>query len=84
MIFTSSCGQVIIGGAATAGLSVVQERSSTQAAVDIIIKTQIEEAMFSNDYEKLFSKINNPKSDGIIFSFDEAETIVAFFISSII
>ena len=53
----NSCGQVIVGGATTAGLSMVQERSSKQAAIDIIIKTKIEEAMFSNSYEQLFSKV---------------------------
>ena len=53
----NSCGQVIVGGATTAGLSIVQERSSKQAAIDIIIKTKIEEAMFSNSYEQLFSKV---------------------------
>jgi len=74
MIFTSSCGQVIIGGAATAGLSVVQERSSTQAAVDIIIKTQIEEAMFSNDYEKLFSKIRVIEYEGRVLIVGTVET----------
>ncbi len=74
MIFTSSCGQVIIGGAATAGLSVVQERSSTQAAVDIIIKTQIEEAMFSNDYEKLFSKIRVIVYEGRVLIVGTVET----------
>tara|TARA_B100001741_G_C16238097_1_gene452645 strand:- start:18 stop:617 length:600 start_codon:yes stop_codon:yes gene_type:complete len=57
LILIGSCGQVIIGGATTAGLSVVQERSSKQAAIDILIKTKIEEAMFSNSYEKLFSKV---------------------------
>ena len=74
MIFTSSCGQVIVGGAATAGLSVVQERSSTQAAVDIIIKTQIEEAMFSNDYEKLFSKIRVIVYEGRVLIVGTVET----------
>ena len=57
LILIGSCGQVIVGGATTAGLSVVQERSSKQAAIDILIKTKIEEAMFSNSYEKLFSKV---------------------------
>ncbi len=53
----TSCAQVIIGGAASTGLVLVQERSPKQAAIDIFIKTQIEEAMFSNNYEKLFSKV---------------------------
>ncbi len=74
MIFTSSCGQVIVGGAATAGLSVVQERSTTQAAIDIIIKTQIEEAMFSNDYEKLFSKIRVIVYEGRVLIVGTVET----------
>ncbi len=53
----ASCSQVIVGGVASTGMVMVQERSSKQAAIDIIIKTKIEEAMFSNDYDKLFSKV---------------------------
>ena len=36
---------------------IVQERSPKQAAIDILIKAKIEEAMFSNNYDKLFSKV---------------------------
>ena len=53
----SSCFQVIFGGVASTGMVIVQERSSKQAAIDIIIKAKIEEAMFSRDYDKLFSKV---------------------------
>ena len=52
-----SCSQVIVGGVASTGMVMVQERSSKQAAIDIIIKAKIEEAMFSNDYDNLFSKV---------------------------
>ena len=52
-----SCSQVIVGGAASTGMIIVQERSSKQAAIDILIKAKIEEAMFSNNYDKLFSKV---------------------------
>ncbi len=52
-----SCSQVIIGGATSSGMILIQERSTKQAAIDIFIKTQIEESMFSNDYDKLFSKV---------------------------
>ena len=54
---TASCSQVIVGGATSTGLIIVQERSSKQAAIDILIKAKIEEAMFSNNYDKLFSKV---------------------------
>jgi len=54
---TSSCSQVIIGGATSTSMMLVQERSPKQAAIDILIKAKIEEAMFSNNYEKLFSKV---------------------------
>ena len=61
VIFSSclfaSCSQVIVGGAASTGMIIVQERSSKQAAIDILIKAKIEEAMFSSDYDKLFSKV---------------------------
>ena len=53
----SSCSQIIIGGATSSSMIIVQERSSKQAAVDIFIKTQIEESMFSSDYDRLFSKV---------------------------
>ena len=53
----ASCSQVIIGGATSTGMIVLQERSSKQAAIDILIKAKIEEAMFSNNYDKLFSKV---------------------------
>ena len=56
-LMTSSCSQVIIGGATSSGMIIVQERSPKQAAIDILIKAKIEEAMFSNNYEKLFSKV---------------------------
>ena len=57
MLTLTSCAQVVVGGATSTGLVLVQERSSKQAALDIIIKTKIEESMFSNSYEKLFSKV---------------------------
>ena len=53
----TSCSQVIIGGATSTSMIIVQERSAKQAAIDILIKAKIEEAMFSNDYDKLFSKV---------------------------
>ena len=55
--FLTSCSQIIIGGATSTSMIIVQERSSKQAAIDILIKAKIEEAMFSNDYDKLFSKV---------------------------
>ena len=57
MLTLTSCAQVIIGGATSTGLVLVQERSTKQAALDIIIKTKIEESMFSSSYDKLFSKV---------------------------
>ena len=57
LLMTSSCSQVIIGGATSSGMVIIQERSPKQAAIDILIKAKIEEAMFSNNYEKLFSKV---------------------------
>ena len=57
LCFLASCSQVIVGGATSTSMVIVQERSSKQAAIDILIKAKIEEAMFSNDYDKLFSKV---------------------------
>ena len=53
----ASCSQVIIGGATSTSMVIVQERSPKQAAIDILIKAKIEESMFSNDYDNLFSKV---------------------------
>ena len=52
-----SCAQVILGGAASGGIILVQERTAEQAAKDILIKTKIEEAFFSTNYDDIFSKI---------------------------
>ena len=52
-----SCTQVIIGGATSGGIILVQERSAEQAATDILIKTKLEEAYFSENYDEIFSKI---------------------------
>ena len=52
-----SCTQLVVGGSASGGIILVQERSAKQAAKDIIIKTKIEEAFFSTNYDDIFSKI---------------------------
>ena len=57
ILANSSCAPIMIGGASSGGLILVQERSSKQAGIDILTKTKIEEALFSNNYENLFSKI---------------------------
>ena len=57
MLISSSCAQLVIGSATSSSMIIVQERSPKQAALDILIKAKIEEAMFSNNYEKLFSKV---------------------------
>ena len=52
-----SCTQIVLGGAASGGIILVQERSPEQAAKDILIKTKIEESFFSTNYDEIFSKI---------------------------
>ena len=52
-----SCTQVMLGGAASSGILLVQERTPEQAAKDILIKTKIEESFFSTNYDEVFSKI---------------------------
>ena len=52
-----SCTQVLVGGAASGGMILVQERTPEQAAKDIVTKTRIEEAFFSTNYDDIFSKI---------------------------
>ena len=53
----NSCVPIMVGGVSSGGLILVQERSTKQAGIDILTKTKIEEALFSNNYENLFSKI---------------------------
>ena len=50
-----SCTQVLVGGAASGGIMLVQERTPEQAGKDILIKTKIEEAFFSTNYDDIFS-----------------------------
>ena len=57
VLVLNGCTQAIIGGATSGGVILVQERSAKQAGIDILIKTQIEESMFSSNYDNLFSKI---------------------------
>ncbi len=52
-----SCTQVLVGGAASGGMILVQERTPEQAAKDIVTKTRIEESFFSTNYDDIFSKI---------------------------
>ena len=52
-----SCTQVLVGGTASGGIILVQERTPEQAAKDILIKTKVEESFFSTNYDEIFSKI---------------------------
>jgi len=56
-LFNVSCTQVMLSGVASGGIILVQERTAEQAAIDIIIKTKIEETYFSTNYDDIFSKI---------------------------
>ena len=52
-----SCTQLLVGGTASGGIILVQERSQNKQPKDIVIKTKIEEAFFSTNYDDIFSKI---------------------------
>lgn len=75
MLTLTSCAQVVVGGATSTGLVLVQERSAKQAALDIVIKTQIEESMFSNSYDKLFSKVRVIVYEGKVLLVGTVESI---------
>ena len=75
MLTLTSCAQVVVGGATSTGLVLVQERSAKQAALDIIVKTQIEESMFSNSYDKLFSKVRVIVYEGKVLLVGTVESI---------
>ena len=58
IFFTStSCTQLVVGGSASGGIILVQEKSAEASSKDIIIKTKIEGSFFSNNYDDIFSKI---------------------------
>ena len=57
-LFLSGCASAIVGGAATLGLASVQERSIKDAAIDLEIELLIQDNMFREDTEKMFSAID--------------------------
>ena len=57
-LFLSGCASAIVGGAATLGLAGVQERSIKDAAIDLEIELLIQDSMFREDTEKMFSAID--------------------------
>lgn len=57
-LFLSGCASAIVGGAATLGLAGVQERSIKDAAIDLEIELLIQDNMFREDTEKMFSEID--------------------------
>ena len=57
-LFLSGCAGAIVGGAATLGLAGVQERSIKDAAIDLEIELLIQDNMFREDTEKMFSTID--------------------------
>ena len=57
-LFLSGCASAIVGGAATLSLAGVQERSIKDAAIDLEIELLIQDNMFREDTEKMFSAID--------------------------
>ena len=63
-LISTSCTQILVGGAASGGIVLVQERSPKQAAKDLLIKTKVEESFFSTNYDEIFSKIKTIVFEG--------------------
>jgi len=57
-LFLSGCASAIVGGAATLSLAGVQERSIKDAAIDLEIELLIQDNMFREDTEKMFTAID--------------------------
>ncbi|MBH87703.1 MAG: phospholipid-binding domain-containing protein [Pelagibacterales bacterium] len=57
-IFLGGCASALIGGVATVGLATVQERSVKDAAIDLKLELQIQEALFRSNTEKLFVNVD--------------------------
>ena len=57
-IFLGGCASAIVGGVATVGLATVQERSVKDAAIDLKLELQLQEALFRSNTEKLFVNVD--------------------------
>ena len=58
LVFLSGCASAIIGGVATIGVATVQERSVKDAAIDLKLELQIQEALLRSDVERLFINVD--------------------------
>ena len=58
LAFLGSCASALVGGVATVGLATVQERSLKDAAIDLKLELQIQEALFRSNTEKLFVSVD--------------------------
>ena len=58
LAFLSGCASAIIGGVATVGVATVQERSVKDAAIDLKLELQIQEALMRSSIEKLFISVD--------------------------
>ena len=58
LTFLSGCASAIIGGVATVGVATVQERSVKDAAIDLKLELQIQEALMRSSIEKLFISVD--------------------------
>ena len=58
LVFLSGCASAIIGGVASVGVATVQERSIKDAAIDLKLELQIQEALLRSSVEKLFISVD--------------------------
>ena len=58
LVFLSGCASAIMGGVATIGVATVQERSVKDAAIDLKLELQIQEALLRSDVERLFINVD--------------------------
>ena len=54
----SGCAGLLLGSAASVGVATVQERSLKNAAIDLEVKLQIEDALFRTNTSGLFAKVS--------------------------
>ena len=57
-IFLGGCASALVGGVASVGLATVQERSVKDAAIDLKLELQLQEALFRSNTEKLFINVD--------------------------
>lgn len=64
LVSLSGCASLVLGGAATTGVMVAQERSAGNAVDDTVIHARLNHKFLEEDANKLFAKVNVEVHEG--------------------